>query len=426
MSGANKAIPEYLSEDTFNNLLLQTFERPAQIRSLQVIPQKSFGNYCSDIYRVTLKYEINDSSVDKSDNDKAGEVAQRAPANGEQRVLHVLVKDLFENLSTISNEKFMYAQVLPEINKTLRSCGLQPISPMVYYTLKTAGETHFFEDLTPRGYVIRPRTIGYDEDETRLLFKRLGEYHAASLIYTESHPAVQGKMRQFYAVSDPALELCIEDQMYDNIEHVAKIMETWPGYESIIAKMRKHTREVFRSKFLPLFDASQAKLALVLHGDMWIANLLLQYNNNDGKAEDAVFLDYQNSCYGSPAIDIHNLFMTSVQLSVLAHSYDDIIAHYYAAFRSTLLVAKYPVERIPTLRCIVDELHRTDYFNYYLLIFPFAQTMLSDELVKGMNFNKLQDKQRVALNRADIYSNERVLETYKYMLKAFDERGLLG
>lgn len=55
----------------------------------------------------------------------------------------------------------------------------------VYYTLKTERETHFFEDLAPRGYVVRPRTIGYNEDETRMLFKRLGEYHAASLIYTE-------------------------------------------------------------------------------------------------------------------------------------------------------------------------------------------------------------------------------------------------
>lgn len=56
----------------------------------------------------------------------------------------------------------------------------------VYYAIKNNRETHFFEDLTPRGYVIRPRTTGYNEDETRLLFKRLGEYHAASYIFTES------------------------------------------------------------------------------------------------------------------------------------------------------------------------------------------------------------------------------------------------
>lgn len=97
-------------------------------------------------------------------------------------------------------------------------------------------------------------------------------------------------MREFYAVSDPALELFIEDQMYVNIAYVVKIMETWPGYESIIAKMRKNTREVFRSKFLPLFDRTQAKLNLILHGDMWIANLLLKYSSNDGSAEDAVFV----------------------------------------------------------------------------------------------------------------------------------------
>ncbi|XP_039962791.1 uncharacterized protein LOC120776327 [Bactrocera tryoni] len=408
--------PDYLREEFFNQILLQLFGETVKLRELQVIPQISFGNYCSDIYRVTLKYALNDNKS------KDG---QSAVTRADECVLNVLVKDLFDNLTSISNEQFMYANVLPEINKTLLSCGRKQVSPTVYHAIKNNRETHFFEDLTPRGYVIRPRTTGYNEDETRLLFKRLGEYHAASLIFKEGHPGIEGKMREFYAVSDPVLELFIEDQMYDNIEYVVKILETWPGYESIIAKMRKNTREVFRSKFLPLFDRTQAKLNLVLHGDMWIANLLLKYNSKDGSAEDAVFLDYQNSSCGSPAFDIHNLFMTSVQLPVMVQSYDDIIAHYYAAFRSTLLALKYPAERIPALQCILDELRRTDYFNYYLLIFPFAQTMLGDELVKGMNFNTINDKKRVAANRANIYGNERVLETYKYMLKAFDERGLL-
>ncbi|XP_036214363.2 uncharacterized protein [Bactrocera oleae] len=395
--------PDYLREKYFNQILLQLFGETVKLRDLQVIPQKSFGNYCSDIYRVALKYALNDNKR------KDGEVvamkdesnAQNAVTRAEECVLNVLVKDLFENLSSISNEQFMYAQVLPEINKMLLSCRRKPVSPTVYHAIKNNRETHFFEDLTPRGYVIQPRTTGYNEDETRLLFKRLGEYHAASLIFKESHPGIEGKMREFYAVSDPALELFIENQMYDNIEYVVKIIETWPGYESIIAKMRTNTREVFS------------------------ANLLLKYNSDDGSAEDAVFLDYQNSNCGSPAFDIHNLFMTSVQLPVMAQSYDDIIVDYYVAFRSTLLALKYSAERVPVLQCILDELRRTDYFNYYLLIFPFAQTMLGDELVKGMNFNTLHDEKRMEANRANIYSNERVLETYKYMLKAFDERGLL-
>ncbi|XP_011187626.2 uncharacterized protein LOC105215413 [Zeugodacus cucurbitae] len=405
--------PDYLREEYINQILIQLFGNTVKLRDLQVKPQLSFGNYCSDIYRVTLKYELDDKkSVD-------------SVTGVEQRVLNILVKDLFDVLTSISNEQFMYAQVLPEMNKTLLSCGRKPVSPTVYHAIKNNRQTHFFEDLTPSGYVIRPRTTGYNEDETRLLFKRLGEYHAASLIFSEAHPGIEGKMREFYAVSDPALEILIENQLYDNTEYVIKIIETWPGYEHIIPKMLKNMREVFRSKFLPLFDRSQSKLNIVLHGDMWIANLLMKYNSEDGKAEDAVFLDYQNSWCGSPAFDIHNLFMTSVQLSVIVSSYDAIIADYYDAFRSTLLALQYPAERIPTLQLIVDELRRTDYFNFYLLIFPFAQTMLSDELVKGMNFNELHDEKRVEANRVNIYSNERVLETYKYMLKAFDERGLL-
>lgn len=110
--------PDYLREEFFNHILKQLFGDVAKLSDLQVIPQKSFGNYCSDIYRVRLKYELHDKKS-----------KEKAITRTEQRVLNVLVKDLFDNLSSISNEQFMYAQVLPEINKTLLSCALKPVSP---------------------------------------------------------------------------------------------------------------------------------------------------------------------------------------------------------------------------------------------------------------------------------------------------------
>lgn len=110
--------PDYLREEFFKHILKQLFGDVAKLSDLQVIPQKSFGNYCSDIYRVRLKYELHDKKS-----------KEKAITRTEQRVLNVLVKDLFDNLSSISNEQFMYAQVLPEINKTLLSCALKPVSP---------------------------------------------------------------------------------------------------------------------------------------------------------------------------------------------------------------------------------------------------------------------------------------------------------
>lgn len=118
--------PDYLREEFFKHILKQLFGDVAKLSDLQVIPQKSFGNYCSDIYRVRLKYELHDK---KSKDGAVVAGAQKAITRTEQRVLNVLVKDLFDNLSSISNEQFMYAQVLPEINKTLLSCALKPVSP---------------------------------------------------------------------------------------------------------------------------------------------------------------------------------------------------------------------------------------------------------------------------------------------------------
>lgn len=61
------------------------------------------------------------------------------------------------------------------------------------------------------------------------MFSSVRRTNAFSKLLYQQHPEVKGKMNEFYAVSDPALEIFIEDQMYDNIEHVAKIIETWPG-----------------------------------------------------------------------------------------------------------------------------------------------------------------------------------------------------
>lgn len=103
-----------------------------------------------------------------------------------------------------------------------------------------------------------------------------------------------------------------------------------------------------------------------------------------------------------------------------------LIEDYYSSFYSVLLSIHYPHDRIPTLDCVLSELRRTEYYSYYLLMYPFAEAMLSEDLAyeKSSSLNNV-DSDLLERCRKNIYSNPRVLETYKYILKTFEQNHLL-
>lgn len=89
----------------------------------------------------------------------------------------------------------------------------------------------------------------------------------------------------------------------------------------------------------------------------WVNNLMLKYKNEpdcdstDGAGstiENLIFIDFQYSCWTSPAIDLHYFFNNSLQESLRPHRFDELLAFYHAHLASFLERLSYK-QQIPTL-----------------------------------------------------------------------------
>lgn len=66
------------------------------------------------------------------------------------------------------------------------------------------------------------------------------------------------------------------------------------------------------------------------------------------KIENMIFIDFQYSCFTSPAIDLHYFFNTSLQESLRPNRFDELIAFYHGHLVTYLTRLEYQ-KQIPNL-----------------------------------------------------------------------------
>lgn len=66
------------------------------------------------------------------------------------------------------------------------------------------------------------------------------------------------------------------------------------------------------------------------------------------KIENMIFIDFQYSCFTSPAIDLHYFFNTSLQESLRPNRFDELIAFYHGHLVTYLTRLEYG-KAIPNL-----------------------------------------------------------------------------
>ncbi|XP_057334053.1 uncharacterized protein LOC130673134 [Microplitis mediator] len=74
---------------------------------------------------------------------------------------------------------------------------------------------------------------------------------------------------------------------------------------------------------------------VINHGDCWINNMMIKYDEQ-GNIVDHVFVDFQMSRYGTPAIDLQYFFNTSVSEKVLNEHKASLMEHYQEVLSTTM------------------------------------------------------------------------------------------
>lgn len=159
------------------------------------------------------------------------------------------------------------------------------------------------------------------------------------------------------------------------------------------------------------------------HGDCWISNIFLLSDEN-GNIMDCKFVDFQQSVYSSPAVDLLTLIISSAETRTKFQYFEYYIKYYHENLVETLKLLKYP-QKIPTLKELyMDSIERS--FLAVWNAFVMLPTCLIENVKEASTTdNLLGSNEEGQSYKMKLYNNELYRKHMIEILTYFDNRGLV-
>ncbi|CAH1106462.1 unnamed protein product [Psylliodes chrysocephalus] len=279
-----------------------------------------------------LKLNITSEDEETKSQDVLNAVAKKIP------VLE-FAQEMFNVQKTFKSELIFYEKLVPAFQEFQKENNLKDI--INCFALCYGGRLNvngsdivdrdaliLMENLNSSGYNNIDRYIGYNLEEAHVLLKDLAALHAIPLAIKLKKPDFfQIEIRPFLnnefiqkdndSFGDPNVLLqdilCESDKCGPLFSRVLKV---WNEFKK---PQKYQVREPF---------------ATFNHGDLWINNGMMKYEN--GKPISNKFVDFQCYDYKSPAIDLLNFLLTSVNTDVLKEEFDGLLKFYHSEFVDNL------------------------------------------------------------------------------------------
>lgn len=132
------------------------------------------------------------------------------------------------------------------------------------------------------------------------------------------------------------------------LDTIIEVLLSWPMYVQYAEKLKK-LRSSLIEKGRSAYVADPNHFNSFTHGDLWTNNFLMKSRNGTSQIENMVFIDFQYSCWTSPAIDLHYFLNTSLKESLRPEKFGELIEHYHQHLTDSLEKLNYE-KRIPTLQ----------------------------------------------------------------------------
>lgn len=178
----------------------------------------------------------------------------------------------------VAKEIDLYESVLPKIKNLLLSIGIHSdIFPDTISTEKDA-EIIIMEDLTVKKYIMLDRLKGLpDRSHLKLFLERLAQIHAASVILYEKDNAIYRNcpFGMFNRVTN-----VYNVFFYNFWDALCDEVSRWFGYSYYADKLRG-IRSSLIENACRVYDNEEGDFCVLTHGDMWINNVMYNYNTNN-------------------------------------------------------------------------------------------------------------------------------------------------
>ncbi|CAD7091504.1 unnamed protein product [Hermetia illucens] len=318
-------------------------------------------------------------------------------------------------MGLFTRERDIYINFLPKVERLLNGVTIAP--RFLYYTAEPV-ETLVVVDASPLGYVLADRVRGLDEKHCRLVFEKLAEFHAASMVLSKEQPKeMSEKFSKDRLTDDPDT---IENMLVQNFTYFAKVVETWSGFEDTSKKLRRFISTIPQN-MVKWCGPSDEEIKVLTHNDLWVNNMLFKYK--DGEPVDLYFIDFQLSVYSSPGIDFTHFLYTSPQFDILNQKRDLLIEGYYKTFKSTLENLGY--SPIPTLENILEEIEKRERVGFMWAVVKLFLICMDPSECGENSLENLNDKAKGEKIREIGMSTKRFVSTMQYVLRRMEKIGVL-
>lgn len=187
------------------------------------------------------------------------------------------------------------------------------------------------ENLKTLNYRLGDRRVGLDLKHVQLVVSKLAGFHALSVALKLLKPQV---------FKDTVLKACKpHNKGFDEAEIKAssvkllKIIETIPGCDIYLQKVRKGLELADQIELNPSLCPPREPYATFSHTDLWVNNMMFRYDSdNEDYPVGVKFLDFQGNVYDSPVKDLLFFLYTSAAEGVMPNNYDELIHLYHQNF----------------------------------------------------------------------------------------------
>lgn len=193
-------------------------------------------------------------------------------------------------------------------------------------------------------------------------------------------------------------------------------------FSDISFNRQRNWRNYILDELIRCMSVKPSQFNCLNHGDAWLANILLQYDSN-GQLNDCQFIDFQQSVYSSPTVDLISLIFTSAATDIKLQNFEQFIKFYHKHLAEALKLLKYK-KKIPTHKeLFLDILDRA--FLGVWHAFAVLPMCLIENIQESSTDNLLGQDEEGKNYKKKLYTNERYRMHMTDLLTYFDGRGLV-
>ncbi|BFF89761.1 uncharacterized protein DMAD_08440 [Drosophila madeirensis] len=409
MAGA----PEWLTHDYLEHALRSYYkDEQLKIVQLQINPALGPGeNYGGVLTRARIQFTLS-----------------KSPA--EEQLQNLIVKTAIDDdefsqelqapYDIFNREMNIYENVLPKLNDLLQEMGdTEPLFPTAIYVDRERTAI-IFEDLSVAGYVMADRVRLLNVEHTHLILRKLAKMHATSAVLNERQSGcLESYDRGFFNRYTNGYS----GYFVGGLLAAARWMSQVPklaDYGQKLFELAPHYMDIGRKCFTP----TPGHVNVLAHGDVWTNNVMFKYDPSTGRPLDVLLIDFQYSFWGSPCIDLHHLFNTSLKEPLRRDQQSGLFQFYHNIFTDTLQRLHYSQNPIPSLHDFKLQTEQKRFFAMHSTVVV-QPVMISTDPTDACFNALMNDDERGIRFKNRLYHNPKVQDNLKAMVPFFDRKGLL-